>query len=294
MLTVSIIIPCYNQGVYLSEAVDSIKNQTFQDWECIIVNDGSTDNTIQIAEFLCSRDCRIRLVNKENGGLSSARNAGLRVAKGKYLQFLDSDDYLLPTKLEKQIRQMESNESITLSVSKYHLCMDTINNTYDTRFSTTDYDLNIKGILYKWGACFTFPPACCMVRHEFLLKNNIQFNEDLKACEDWLFLVQTLVHGAKMKLVDEALVLYRQHSHQMTRDRSHMLNALIKVSFYIYDLLPESEKQRFMNQIPGTIFNCFESSIKIDLRRSNSTDYKIGNWILRPYRIIKKIWKKRK
>lgn len=89
---ISVIVPCYNQAEYLSEALQSVIDQTFQNWECIIVNDGSPDNTREVAEKWCEADSRIKYVEKENGGLSDARNAGIETAKGEWIFPLDSDD----------------------------------------------------------------------------------------------------------------------------------------------------------------------------------------------------------
>lgn len=89
---ISIIVPCYNQARYLDDCLQSVLDQTYQNWECIIVNDGSPDNTAEVAEKWTQKDARFRYIFKENGGLSSARNAGIEVAKGEWILPLDSDD----------------------------------------------------------------------------------------------------------------------------------------------------------------------------------------------------------
>ena len=100
---VSIIIPCYNQGIFLAQTLESVLNQVHKDWECIIVNDGSTDNSAEIANIWCEKDNRFKLINKPNGGLSSARNAGLDHAAGNWIQFLDSDDILSEKKISDSL-----------------------------------------------------------------------------------------------------------------------------------------------------------------------------------------------
>ena len=102
---VSIIIPCYNQAKYLEETLYSILNQTYSNWECLIVNDGSSDETEQIAKQFTARDKRFNYFFKENGGLSSARNFGLNKSTGTYIQFLDSDDFIDNAKLELSINE---------------------------------------------------------------------------------------------------------------------------------------------------------------------------------------------
>ncbi|MDW3024300.1 MAG: glycosyltransferase [Alphaproteobacteria bacterium] len=100
MPAISVIIPIYNVEKYLRRCLDSVKNQTFQDWEAICVNDGSPDNSAAILEEYAAMDARFKIVNKENGGLSDARNAGMAVASGDYILYLDSDDFIHPQTME--------------------------------------------------------------------------------------------------------------------------------------------------------------------------------------------------
>lgn len=100
MPVVSVIIPIYNVEKYLRRCLDSVLNQTFSDWEAICVNDGSPDGSAAILSEYAAKDDRFKIVNKENGGLSDARNAGMQVAKGEYILYLDSDDFIHPQTLE--------------------------------------------------------------------------------------------------------------------------------------------------------------------------------------------------
>lgn len=100
MPAISIIIPVYNVEKYLRRCLDSVLNQTFSDWEAICVNDGSPDNSDKILAEYAARDKRFKIVNKKNGGLSDARNAGFPVATGKYIMYLDSDDFIHPQTME--------------------------------------------------------------------------------------------------------------------------------------------------------------------------------------------------
>ena len=105
---VSIIIPIYNVEKYLQECIESVLQQSLQDIEIICVNDGSTDNSGVILEKFAETDKRILVINQENKGVSAARNTGLRCAKGKYIYFLDSDDYLAPDALELLSSDMDA------------------------------------------------------------------------------------------------------------------------------------------------------------------------------------------
>ena len=116
---VSVIIPCYNQAQYLPDALGSVLAQTYPHWECIVVNDGSPDNTEEVAQQWCEKDNRFRYLHKQNGGLSSARNAGLDAAKGDYIQFLDADDAIHSEKLEIQTGTLQNSAENALSITNY-------------------------------------------------------------------------------------------------------------------------------------------------------------------------------
>lgn len=116
---VTVIIPCYQQGHFLHDAVSSLQTQTYTNWEAIIVNDGSSDETASVARFLCDADSRVRYLEKHNGGLSSARNAGLALANGNWIQFLDADDLLLPQKFEKQVAAASGKNKGALTYCDY-------------------------------------------------------------------------------------------------------------------------------------------------------------------------------
>lgn len=102
---VSIITPCYNGAKYIGETIDSVISQTYPDWEMIIVDDGSKDNSAQIVREYAEKDSRITLVQQENAGSAAARNNGIRRAEGQYIALLDADDLWHPDFLEKQDRK---------------------------------------------------------------------------------------------------------------------------------------------------------------------------------------------
>ena len=111
MPKISIIVPVYNVEEYLENCITSILNQTFKDFELILINDGSTDNSLEICEHYKDIDDRICIIDKKNGGLSSARNAGLNIAKGEYIGFVDSDDYIHPQMYEILYNEIVKNNA---------------------------------------------------------------------------------------------------------------------------------------------------------------------------------------
>lgn len=114
---VSIITPCYNGGRYIAETIESVLGQTYSKWEMIIVDDGSTDNSVEIIKRYVSKDSRIQLVQQANGGSAVARNNGIRRCNGQYIALLDADDLWDESFLEKQIGCMKDNHAICVSCS---------------------------------------------------------------------------------------------------------------------------------------------------------------------------------
>ena len=111
---ISVIIPCYNQGNYLAETLDSVSSQTYPYWECIIVNDGSDDNTEQVAQEYIKKDSRFIYLSQENKGLSAARNYGILNSNGQYILPLDSDDLIAPTYLERAINAFANDSTVKI------------------------------------------------------------------------------------------------------------------------------------------------------------------------------------
>ena len=108
---VSIIIPVYNTEKYLSKCLESVINQTYKNLEIILINDGSTDKSKEICESFAKKDKRIQILNKENSGVSSARNHGMRLAKGQYIAFIDGDDYAEENYIEELLKNLKQTES---------------------------------------------------------------------------------------------------------------------------------------------------------------------------------------
>jgi glycosyltransferase involved in cell wall biosynthesis len=235
---VSVIIPCFNQACFLSDAIDSLITQMFIDWECIIVNDGSTDNTADVAENLVLKDPRIRVINQANKGLSGARNSGLKAANGEMLQFLDADDMLERDKLTAQVEFLHANPDIDIVFG-------------DARYFTTenpelrDYgpyavDKTKAWIPALWNSQGTplekalsrnlFPVNCPLVRRSVFYSVGT-WNEDLDAHEDWEFWIRCAAGNIKMEFLDrhDTLALIRMHATSMTFDSPRMRRTAFKM-----------------------------------------------------------------
>lgn len=198
---VSVVIPVYKVEPYLTRCVDSVLSQTLMDIEIILVNDGSPDNCPQICDTYAAMDSRVRVVHKENGGLASARNAGMEIAVGKWLFFLDSDDWLEPDGLEslynvgeqhqvdfvryRAIRSgwpgMEPHAPCMVEPVRelrhgYYNKQQIIDEVYPRLIITSQ--LTMGAVVGAWGSLYNL---------DFLNRNNLRFYEEVKFSEDLVF-----------------------------------------------------------------------------------------------------------
>lgn len=242
---VSIIVPCYNQARYLSYAINSVVNQTHTNWECIIVNDGSTDDTEECALNLAKNDERIIYKKKINGGLSSARNTGLNIATGDFIQFLDSDDYLEKTKLEKSIRQITSDIDAKIVISNFKMFQNSISQSSKPYCDLKLEYFNYKSILINWDNLFTIPIHCGFFSSSIF--KELRFNEQLRAKEDWLMWLIAFKDN-KAIFINEPLAFYRFHNESMTQQSQFMIDNQLKAYKEIKNVVLESDYEEFIEE----------------------------------------------
>lgn len=198
MPLISIIIPVYNSEKTLNRCVNSILNQTFMDWELLLVDDGSTDKSGKICDQYALKDFRIRVFHKKNGGVSSARNTGLDYAIGSWITFVDSDDFIDATFLDTLIRlqssdlcisgiQFINNETILLPPEEY-IKIENV--------AELDNLLNKLYFTAPWGKVY---------KNEIIQKNNIRFNINLKIGEDTDFVLKYLLYINDVRLISKPL-----------------------------------------------------------------------------------------
>ena len=210
---ISVIVPCYNQAQYLDECLQSVLDQTYQNWECIIVNDGSPDHTEEVVKKWVEKDSRFKYIYKENGGLSSARNAGIKEAKGEWIQFLDCDDILKIEKFEKSILINDANY-YDLIITNFEMLSN--GKALPPFCKLKDIKLNLETFISKWDLDFNIPIHCSLFKKESI--GNLLFNEALKAKEDWVFWIDFFLNEKKYLFIDTSLVLYRINQNTLGTD----------------------------------------------------------------------------
>lgn len=212
---VSIIVPLYNKAPYVTKALESIAPQTYTDWECIVVNDGSTDKSAEIVERLTINDERFRLINQENAGVSAARNRGIAESCGDYVAFLDADDWWAPTFLEEMMQLGADYPDAGIYGCDYYRVKNGKLLTYPKHASGY---INYYKVYTRSGAMPLHPDGVLIPRHvldDFVNRStfNVQRSEwfpvGIKMGEDFLFFMK-IVSRYKVAYLDKQLVYFNQ------------------------------------------------------------------------------------
>ena len=247
MLKLSVIIPVYNVENYLEACLDSVHNQTLTDIEIICVNDGSTDNSLNILNEYSKKDSRIRIITKENGGQATARNLGIKMAKGEYIAFVDSDDFIEPDMLEKLYTKAKDN-NLDLAMCKI-ATYD--NHTKEIKDNVWYYMLGVfrdfkKDIFtHKDTKEFTcniaVTPYNKIYKSSLLKDNNILFPEGL-IFEDEKFFYDVYLRARKVSIIDEFLYYYRVNRKGSTVDiqKENDYSDIIPISKQIRETFKET------------------------------------------------------
>ena len=250
---VSVVIPAYNAMSFLPKTLNSVLSQTFQDYEIIIVNDGSSDKINEWAKQIS--DSRVRLISQENQGQSAARNTGLNLARGEYIAFLDSDDLWEPTKLEKQVRVLEEFPEVGF-VYTWVALVDNHDKLLGKAWrGSFNGDVWAKLIEGNFIACGSIP----MVRRT-CIDTVGSFRQLSFACEDWDMWLRIAAHYS-FKAIEEILVYYRANPQSLSRS---------------WKLNPEKKLHDMEQSYNFILENAFKSAPK-NLQNIKKRSYAITN-----------------
>lgn len=208
-MLISVVLPVYNAQETIAEAIYSILCQTFVDFELILINDGSTDDSESVIGYF--KDPRIKYyTNEKNKGLIYTLNRGISLAKGKYIARMDADDIAMPTRLEKQVRVMEQNSNVIVCGTKIKYFGVKKRNG---EFMAPETSEENKAWLLE-EVCFAHPTV--MIRKDVLINNQIFYNPDYKNCEDYKLWIDLSEYGDFYN-IQEPLLRYRLSNAQITQ-----------------------------------------------------------------------------
>jgi glycosyltransferase involved in cell wall biosynthesis len=281
MARVSIIIPCFNQGHFIHEAIDSVFIQTFNDWEIIVVNDGSTDDlTTKVLNEL--NNPKIKVLHIQNSGLVTARNIGIEESKGEFILPLDADNKLAKNYLEETMVVFNSNSNVDIVYT------DAIYFGIENGFWNQP-ELDVTEILKK-----NLIDACAIFKKNVWIKNSGYNINMIYGWEDWNFWLKSISNNFQFFHLKKHLFYYRKSTISMlskienNHNKRKYLEKTIIINNYVLYL------QNFNK--PLTLLREYDS-LKSEKRSfeiwknqiMKSYDYKIGNFLLRPIRFLKKL-----
>jgi len=198
---VSIIVPCYNQGQYLTEALESVEVQTYSNWECVIVDDGSTDNSKEVALTYCNRDKRFKYIYQENQGPSVARNNAIQNSQGEYILPLDGDDKIHKDYISSAVNILEEQVNVKIVYCKVELF-----GAESGEWKLLDFNMDFF-MLYNNIIC-----TAMFRRKDF--DQTLGYNENMKeGLEDWDFWLSLLENGGTAYRIPQVLFYYRIKEH---------------------------------------------------------------------------------
>ncbi|VVN35094.1 glycosyltransferase [Pseudomonas fluorescens] len=256
---VSVIIPCYNQGQYLQESVVSALMACRHPMEIIVVDDGSTDG--RTARYLSEAEQLapgiVRIHRQVNSGLSGARNSGIALARGQYVQFLDTDDVLAPGKIDAQVAQLQVNPDLMVSVCNFLLCDEVRAQFLKPEEAIARFDLTEQDFLYRWERGFAIPIHCGLFSRSLL--DGVQFDTHARAKEDWLFWTSLAMAGTRFGYIHGHWAIYRQHAASMRRSYVNMGRSWLQAGLKIETMLAGREPL-FFESVVSWFEQCYRSN----------------------------------
>ncbi len=242
---ISVIIPIYNVEQYLRQCLDSVINQTYKNLEIILVDDGSTDNSGKICDEYALKDARIKVIHKENGGVSSARNAGLDIAKGDYIGFVDSDDYIEKDMYE-YLYSLNKNNNTLLSVCNFYIKKN--KKIIEAKPITNKTVLSANEML-ECSFKQLFSVNKLIARNLFY---DLRFPKDIRYGEDMTVCMELFIRAKKISYGKQCKYFYRQHENCITN--SFVWHSKNLGFIHQTDKIAEYAKSQYLNTFYSQLF----------------------------------------
>lgn len=264
---VSIIVPVYNAEKTLKKCCYSLLEQTYKNIEIILVNDGSNDDSSKICRKFAKKDHRVKFIDKENGGVSSARNAGIECARGEYLSFVDSDDYVDKEYIQNMYEKIQKDNS-DICLAGYWIKKHGFVQKNENGKGSCLYDQSLyyeKLLDFIWGKNGMYFPVAKLYRKSLIKQNEIKFNENIQCGEDMLFNVQFFRYCKSMTIISECNYYYIMHGGGLSgkyqprfwRDMSMVYQNYLKIYEENYPEKITEAKEIILTLLRNTMFNFY-------------------------------------
>lgn len=279
-------MPTYNQASYIIYALDSVKNQIYKEWECLIIDDGSTDNTEKAVKDYIYDDDRFVYFKKENGGASTARNFGLDRVKGDYILFLDSDDFIIKDKLSKSLDVFKKSKTSDVVISNFNMFINKYDEFLPPFCELNGIEFNFYSLLCGWDIDFNIPIHCALFKSSIF--NSVRFDETIKSKEDWIMWVTIFQNGVIASYTKESLSFYRYNDNG---NRYNDDDNFIQAHQIIYGLLEDKHKIIFFNRV---VQKLHKTALGFDKCKQDYKNLELSKSKLkRTYKKIKKWFRKK-
>ena len=279
---VSIIITCFNQAHCIANTLKSVVAQTYTNWECIIVDDGSEDDSAEVIKEFIKYDTRFTYLFQDNQGVARARNKGFALATGSFINFMDGDDTFLPDKLKEQIQVFKDNPEIAVCICdhQFYLEKEGVYKYFEFEKLTTK---PLEQILFKWNNGVAFPPHAPLYKRSVWEDQEAPFPEDYNhRCEDWVFNVLVALKDVNYHMLDKVLCNYHIGAANFTNNTKSLTTAAIKAALYLKSKLPEQYQEDFIDTTIDNNLSMYLESEKINILQQ-SANWRIANAISKPF-----------
>lgn len=281
MPKISVITPCYNQDSFLEETLESVYNQTFSDWECLLIDDGSMDKTEEICKNWVKKDSRFTYYKRQNQGVTKTRDFGLDISKGEWIQFLDADDILAPDKLKQSLNYSDHSNIVVCNFGM--LFGDQITPPF---CNLTAYEINFENLVSRWDIDFNLPIHCVLMKKDLI--GETRFKTNFKANEDWIFWLE-IFHKKEISLqfIDQQLCFYRHNPNGASKNLNSVFQDNFDVNLYVFNQYDDETKRLIFQRI---------NHQNLELRKTNLDQKKYirqlqNTKVLKYYLSFKKLFK---
>jgi len=271
----SIIVPVYNVENYLKKCLDSIIQQVFDDYEVILIDDGSNDNSLQICEIYASLNKRFKVLTQKNTGVSGARNKGIFNALGKYMWFVDADDYIEENALQKLGDCLKGKKIDMLGFSNYHFFEEN-NKINKNSINPTTKILSPK-VFFEQGNVFETTPWIMVIKTSLIKDNDICFDTELVIYEDNLFMMNCLAKAKLIKYMDDFLYYYLIRKDSLTsKNKSQKIRMIgyLKLLDFSMEAIQNSDYKDYWNENIYNLHNSiYELFFKMNLEEREEYNF---------------------
>jgi glycosyltransferase involved in cell wall biosynthesis len=228
--------------------LDSVLSQTYDNIECIIVDDGSTDQTKWICEAYVQKDPRVQYIYQDNKGVSAARNKGFEMSKGEFIHFLDGDDFIAVDKIEQQLNHLMAQPDLDISYSNYcHYFQD--KKLYQEAQHKIVAMHPLENFLFSWDRDVGTTIHSALFRRNIWHQNEKPFPDDYHSrYEDWVFWVLVALKNKTIGHLNFTGAYYRIHNHNLTSDTKRNIQYFFQAMFYLHDKIPANYRKRFVEE----------------------------------------------